>query len=864
MCSTITTSILEESPARVPLLSPLDDCDTRRRSSPALSHGAFEIPTTKTAAFRATMMVTPSPPPTPRAMRPPRRDSLARRLRSNSGLSLHVNTAALRRYTDYNPDGTPVKSEFAIEWGAIDSIFGSPTDGTPGSRTSVVSMPVMSWRNDADGSASPSSGPDILGMDVMQMVLKNPETSDRLLRFAQSRRSAECMEFLMKLKEYANCVNTVTYSMADISSRYLSIMGTSPLRLPNHTSRALNADVKHVAAAILPALETLFADARAHAEQRIAREQYPAFVRTQLALATSAALATEVRHSARHFDPRFPGLADAFCLADPLQFDCPVVFVSDGMADLVGRGRDEIIGRNCRFLQSRNNASTTGGGTQQQHPIRSSTARLRAAMQEASMAYLAAIPEADRSGGILELVLNYRRDADGILQPFWNLLFVCPLITATGRVAYYLGGQVNISEAISSDKELLDILGSAGGPRPTSSSTGSGSSDGGAVSSPLVAVRTLKTEGSTTAVEGDGSSSGGDDTALPSTKARRYKRLQRKKVSKKNKKNKEDGKADTGCERRGRADAPAASSNGDDEQQEDERTRRRSMTRGFSFKTFRRQQAFERGSPTTATATRDGDSVSPSSPLTLIPWSPPSSSLSINGSPTALTPTLPGGAIRTGTGDDTASATSPPEFLGAYVRHMVLEYAAAATAEGAPPRMRIEFCSPAALKLLGLAALDRVLHQDVLAVLARGRGHGRCGGKITSTRITVRASDCEPETSGGGGGGGGGGGFHFSAARRRSATVAAGKKKPRIPSILTGRSESSQQTAEDPGSSARTGDAFEGMSTWKGLGGGGGSAASSAQQNQQREQDIVCHWTPLRNAEGTVRWVVLILVPVSS
>lgn len=103
----------------------------------------------------------------------------------------------------------------------------------------------------------------------------------------------------------------------------------------------------------------------------------------------------------------------------------------------------------------------------------------------------------------------------------------------------------------------------------------------------------------------------------------------------------------------------------------------------------------------------------------------------------------------------------------------------------------------------------------------------------------------------------------------------AGKKKPRMmPSILTGRSESPQRVNKDPApattpsSSARMGDVFEGISAWKGLGSGGGSgaaAASSAQQQQhQKEQDIVCHWTPLRNAEGSVRWVVLILVPVSN
>ncbi|KAL8362573.1 hypothetical protein RB601_008090 [Gaeumannomyces tritici] len=860
------------------------------------------------------MMGTSSPPPTPRAVRPPTRDSLARRLRSNSGLSLHTNPAALRQYTDYGSDGTPVRSEFAVEWGAIDSVSGSPPGSTPGSRMSVASMPPLTGRNGADGSASPCPGPDIFGKEVMQMVLKNPEASDQLLQFAETRKSAEGMEFLMKLKEYAHCVNAVTSSMAAISSTFMSVAAPSPLRLPHQTSRVLNADVKHVAISILPTLETLFADARAHVEHRIARELYPAFVRTQLALATSVALATEVRHSARHFDPRFPGLADAFCLADPLQFDCPVAFASDGMADLAGCATDEIVGRNCRFLQSRGGSATAG---RQLHP---STARLRAAMQAVAMAYPAGAPVADSSSGILELVLNYRRDADGTPQPFWNLIFVCPLTTATGRVAYYLGGQVNITEAVGTHKELLDILGCAGPPRPTTSSTGRGSSEVGPTSSPLVAFRTPRTDVTATPVDGDGSSSGGEDTELPSGKTGRYRHLRRKRT--KNKQKKEAGKADAEGDKRGRGDAPAPGSNGDNQQQqEDERARRRSMPRGFSFKTFRRQQSFENstGAPPrapsrTATRTptamaRDG-AASPTPPLT-IPLSLPSPSTAsgygygyggFGGSPTCLTPSPTCAPLRypiptppPESASDTAAG--PPEFSGAYIRHMVLEYAPAQSGGGdggggSPARLRVEFCSAAALELLGIPPADapRVLHQDVLAVLAEGAGAmtsvtkafarallaSVADGKSTSNRITIGGAALEGEAEGSGSGGGG---FPFSAARRRSATAVAGKKKQRMmPSILTGRSESQQQQqavedagAATPSPSARMGDVFEGFAAWKGLGGGGsgsgsGVAVSSAQQQQhhhQKEQDIVCHWTPLRNAEGSVRWVVLILAPAS-
>jgi len=36
---------------------------------------------------------------------------------------------------------------------------------------------------------------------------------------------------------------------------------------------------------------------------------------------------------------------------DPLQEDNPIVFLNDAFARLTGYGREETLGRNCRFLQ---------------------------------------------------------------------------------------------------------------------------------------------------------------------------------------------------------------------------------------------------------------------------------------------------------------------------------------------------------------------------------------------------------------------------------------------------------------------------------------------------------------------------------
>lgn len=40
-----------------------------------------------------------------------------------------------------------------------------------------------------------------------------------------------------------------------------------------------------------------------------------------------------------------------FVISDPHLPDCPIVFASDGFLELSEYSREEILGRNCRFLQ---------------------------------------------------------------------------------------------------------------------------------------------------------------------------------------------------------------------------------------------------------------------------------------------------------------------------------------------------------------------------------------------------------------------------------------------------------------------------------------------------------------------------------
>lgn len=42
-----------------------------------------------------------------------------------------------------------------------------------------------------------------------------------------------------------------------------------------------------------------------------------------------------------------------FVISDPTLPDCPIVFASDAFLELTGYSREDVLGRNCRFLQVR-------------------------------------------------------------------------------------------------------------------------------------------------------------------------------------------------------------------------------------------------------------------------------------------------------------------------------------------------------------------------------------------------------------------------------------------------------------------------------------------------------------------------------
>ena len=114
-------------------------------------------------------------------------------------------------------------------------------------------------------------------------------------------------------------------------------------------------------------------------------------------------------------------------LTFPSVADNPIQFASDGFVAVTGYSRTDIIPRNCRFLQG-------------SYTDRSAVHRIKIATEENKES--------------VELLLNYRKNG----EPFWNLLYVCPLFGPDGTVAFFLGGQINCSTTIHSRSDVLRVL----------------------------------------------------------------------------------------------------------------------------------------------------------------------------------------------------------------------------------------------------------------------------------------------------------------------------------------------------------------------------------------------------------------------
>ena len=115
--------------------------------------------------------------------------------------------------------------------------------------------------------------------------------------------------------------------------------------------------------------------------------------------------------------------AIAAVISDPRQPDNPIIECNDAFVQLTGYSRDEVIGRNCRFL--------SGPATEARL-----TEQLRTGIREQR-------PE-------MVEILNYKKDG----TPFRNAILVAPIFDAAGELQYFLGSQVEMPDDVAAALEL--------------------------------------------------------------------------------------------------------------------------------------------------------------------------------------------------------------------------------------------------------------------------------------------------------------------------------------------------------------------------------------------------------------------------
>lgn len=119
-------------------------------------------------------------------------------------------------------------------------------------------------------------------------------------------------------------------------------------------------------------------------------------------------------------------LSCAFALCDLLREDHPIVYVSEAFERLTGYTQDEIVGRNCRFLQSPH--GQIEAGTKRSFVDGQTVYRLRSTIH-------------DRSE-IQASIINYRKGG----QPFMNLITMIPIQWNSEDYRFYVGFQVDLVE----------------------------------------------------------------------------------------------------------------------------------------------------------------------------------------------------------------------------------------------------------------------------------------------------------------------------------------------------------------------------------------------------------------------------------
>nr|AML77898.1 putative LOV domain-containing protein [Christella acuminata] len=120
-------------------------------------------------------------------------------------------------------------------------------------------------------------------------------------------------------------------------------------------------------------------------------------------------------------------IQQSFVISNPSLPGMPVVYASDKFLHLTGYQKEEVIGRNCRFLQG----------------------------QETDARVVRQIGDCIKAEKACTVrILNYRNDG----LPFWNLLHVAPIRDHTAKIAYFVGVQWELGSDYCQTIDIAPVL----------------------------------------------------------------------------------------------------------------------------------------------------------------------------------------------------------------------------------------------------------------------------------------------------------------------------------------------------------------------------------------------------------------------
>ena len=122
---------------------------------------------------------------------------------------------------------------------------------------------------------------------------------------------------------------------------------------------------------------------------------------------------------------------NSIVIADLTRDDDPLVYANEWFLEFTGYTAEEVIGRNCRFLQVRDGERDDAGGGQ----------------KEGLDEIRRGITELEPVGGVV--LRNYKKD--GAL--FYNELYLTPITDESGRTTHMIGVQNDVTQRVEAQRE---------------------------------------------------------------------------------------------------------------------------------------------------------------------------------------------------------------------------------------------------------------------------------------------------------------------------------------------------------------------------------------------------------------------------